>query len=118
MLNSLDERLDRIEAALASNAEMLGELLKRKRAPAQKRQSKAQVHDAAVADADARNLASPQWTRAWNHWCARRREDKQYMTELAIKGALNKLSKFSVVAQIEALQAAAVKPWADIYPKE
>ena len=52
MLNSLEQTLERIEGALASNAAMLDKLLERKRAPAQKRQSKAQVHDAAVASAD------------------------------------------------------------------
>ena len=44
-------------------------------------------------------------------------EAKLYVTELAIKGALKKLGDYNEATQIAALRAAAVKPWADVYPE-
>ena len=111
MLNSLEQTLERIEGKL-------DQLLARKKpAQAAKRKSKAEAHEAAVEHADY-GEQTLLWLDAWHYWCDRRKEDGLYMTALAIKGALNKIGKFSEAAQIEALQAAAVKPWADVYPKE
>ena len=113
MLNSLDERLDRIEAALASNAEMLGELLKRKRAPAQKRQSKAQVHDDAVKGAKVPQALQ----NAWNAFCVMRMDKGALLTANAVDLLLTKLSKHSDSVAIEALNTSIIKGYTDVYPK-
>ena len=108
----MQEQLDRIEG-------MLVELLKRKRAPAQKRQSKAQVHDDAVALSKQHfPMKGPQ--DEWNAWllfCSSRAESGKYLTQNAVDALMGKLAKFSVAERIRALNDSVASGWSGVFPK-
>ncbi len=109
MLNSLEERLERIEGKL-------DELLA-KRKPQKRGKSKAQVHDDAVAST-MRSDACREWRVAWSMFCGARRDAHKYLTENAIKALLNKLDAFPVEEQIRALNDSVANGWSGVFPKE
>ena len=112
MLNSLEQTLERIE-------EKLDELLKRKRAPAKKHKTDAQVHDDAVAASMSRfPLKGDEPATAWCAFCATRYKPRKYLTEPAIKALWKKLDAFPVAEQVRALEDSVANGWSGVFPKE
>jgi len=102
----MQEQLNRIEGYLL-------ELLKRKRAPAQKRQTKAEKHNDAISHAK----VPPAVQGAWNAFCVMRRDKGAFLTANAVDLLLAKLAKHSDSVAIEALNTSTIKGYTDVYPK-
>ena len=117
MLNSLEERLERIEGSLEALGGKLDELLKRKKRPTGGK-TKAQVHDEAVKSATYAERASLPWLDAWNSFCDARRDAHKYLTENAINALWKKLDAFPVAEQIRALNDSVANGWSGVFPKE
>ena len=115
MPSDLEERIYRIEGNLQLILDNTVELLKRKRAPAQKRQTKAQVHDEAVEQFD----AGPTLENSWKRFAAHRREKGAYLTRNAIKAIMEKLARecHSETAKIVALDDSVANGWSGVFPK-
>ena len=114
----MQEQLDRIEVALEGLNGKLDELLKRKRAPAQHRQSEAEAHDTAVAlSAACYKGQGHELEVAWRSFCATRRKPRKYLSNVAINVIWKKLNAFPIAEQVRALEDSVANGWSGVFPK-
>ena len=123
MLNSLEQTLERIEGALASNAAKLDALLAQrpKARPAKPAgASKADAHDVAVAHAilPMRISEDAVYLGKWEAFCLMRKRNKDWLSSAAIKLVLGKLEKASPQAAMDALDTAIINDNKSVYPQD
>lgn len=62
--------------------------------------------------------SSPEFRAWWSLWLEHRRQKRKHVTKIAAKLQLEKLSRFSVPAQIEAIKTSIECDYQGLFPKE
>jgi len=84
-----------------------------------KEPTKSEKHDAAVGNVlIPSGLDTDEFREVFFDFCAERRERKQYVTDRALKGLLNKLKPHGVNIAIEALQESIANSYQGVFPEK